>query len=412
MLKRIAVSELRVGMYVDELCGSWMEHPFWRSRFALKEADDVRRIVESGIRELWIDTEKGLDSDSQTAHAPTRAEAQAEIERRLLKSATEPGQTDDRVSLADEMERAHAVYARLRPIIQNVFNEARMGRAVSSDMAFDLVDEIFQSVQRNANALISLSRLKRADDYTYMHSVAVCGLMIALARQLGLGEEDSREAGLGGLMHDIGKSQIPDRILRKPDKLTDGEWVQMKAHPEIGHSILSEASYGPIPMDVVLHHHEKIDGTGYPHGIAGDSLSLFAKMATVCDVYDAITSNRPYKTGWSGAESIRKMAEWAPRCFDERVFQAFVKTVGIYPVGTLVRLEGGRLAVVIEHNESALLKPIVKVFYSISSQSRITPEVIDLAQHHSGLRILGREDPAAWGLTRIDELWTGHPVRV
>ena len=134
MLKRIAVSELRVGMYVDELCGSWMEHPFWRSRFALKEADDVRRIVESGIREVWIDTEKGLDTDSQTARAPTRAEAQAEIERRLLKSAaTEPGLADGRVSLADEMERAHAVYARLRPIIQNVFSEARMGRAVSSD---------------------------------------------------------------------------------------------------------------------------------------------------------------------------------------------------------------------------------------------------------------------------------------
>jgi HD-GYP domain-containing protein (c-di-GMP phosphodiesterase class II) len=213
-------------------------------------------------------------------------------------------------------------------------------------------------------------------------------------------------------MHDIGKSQIPDRILRKPDKLTDDEWVQMKAHPEIGHSILSEASYGPIPMDVVLHHHEKIDGTGYPHVLAGDSLSLFAMMATVCDVYDAITSNRPYKTGWSGAEAIRKMAEWAPRCFDDRVFQAFVKTVGIYPVGTLVRLEGGRLAVVIEHNECALLKPIVKVFYSISSQRRITPEIIDLAHPQNGLRILGREDPAAWGLTRIDELWTGHPVRV
>ncbi len=413
MLKRIAVSELRVGMYVDELCGSWMEHPFWRTRFALRDADDVRRIAESGIQEVWIDTEKGVDGDSLNAHAPTRAEAEAEIERRLLKSAAAGAEhADDRVSCADEMERAHAVYARLRPIVLNVFSEARMGRAVSSEMAFDLVDEVFQSVRRNASALISLSRLKRADDYTYMHSVAVCGLMIALARQLGLSEEDSREAGLGGLMHDIGKSQIPDRILRKPDKLTDDEWVKMKAHPEIGHSILSEGSYGPIPMDVALHHHEKIDGTGYPHRLAGNSISLFALMASVCDVYDAITSNRPYKTGWSAAEAIRKMAEWAPGCFDDKVFQAFVKTVGIYPVGTLVRLEGGRLGVVVEHNEHALLKPTVKVFYSISSQSRIAPELIDLAQSRNGLRILGREDPAAWGLTRIEDLWTGHPVRV
>ena len=400
-------------MYIDELCGSWMEHPFWRSRFALKEAGDVRRIEQSGIREVWIDTEKGVDADTLIAPAPTRAEAEAEIERRLLKSAaTRPEQADDRLSCADELERAHAVYARSRPIILNMFGEARMGHALGADTASELVDEIFQSVQRNSSALISLSRLKRADDYTYMHSVAVCGLMIALARQLGLSEEDSREAGLGGLMHDIGKSKIPDRILRKPDKLTDDEWVKMKAHPEIGHSILSKGSYGPIPMDVVLHHHEKIDGTGYPHRLAGDSISLFARMASVCDVYDAITSNRPYKTGWSAAEAIRKMAEWAPGYFDERIFQAFVKTVGIYPVGTLVRLEGGRLAVVVEHNERALLKPTVKVFYSITSLSRIAPELIDLADSRNGARILGREDPSAWGLTRIEELWTGHPVRV
>jgi hypothetical protein len=165
-------------------------------------------------------------------------------------------------------------------------------------------------------------------------------------------------------------------------------------------------------MDVVLHHHEKIDGSGYPHHLAGDSISLFAQMGTVCDVYDAITSNRPYKTGWSPAEAIRKMSEWAPRHFRDKVFHAFVKTVGIYPVGTLVRLEGGRLGVVVEHNERALLKPTVKVFYSIASQSRIAPELINLADSRNGLRILGREDPAAWGLTRIEELWTGHPVRV
>jgi putative nucleotidyltransferase with HDIG domain len=266
-------------------------------------------------------------------------------------------------------------------------------------------------VQRNSSALISLSRLKRADDYTYMHSVAVCGLMIALARQLGLSEQDTREAGLGGLMHDIGKAKVPDRILRKPDRLTDDEWVKMKAHPEIGHSIMAKGSYGPIPMDVVLHHHEKIDGSGYPHRLAGDSISVFARMASVCDVYDAVTSNRPYKTGWSPAEAVRKLAEWAPGTFDERVFQAFVKTVGIYPVGTLVRLQCGRLGVVVEHNENAVLKPKVKVFYSIQSQSRIAPEVLDLAHPRCPHRIVSREDAAAWGLTRVDELWSGHPIQ-
>jgi putative nucleotidyltransferase with HDIG domain len=413
VLKRISVSELRVGMYIDELCGSWMEHPFWRTRFALKEANDVRRIAESGIQHVWIDTDKGLDADALASHARTRAEAEAEVERKLLQSAAAaPAGAGDRASFAEELERALSVCARARPAVLSMFSEARMGRAIGSEMACDLVDEIFQSVQRNSGALISLSRLKRADDYTYMHSVAVCGLMIALCKQLGLSQVETREAGLGGLMHDIGKAKIPDRILRKPDKLTDDEWVKMKAHPEIGHSIMSRETYGPIPMDVVLHHHEKIDGTGYPHRLAGDSISVFAKMASVCDVYDAVTSNRPYKTGWSPAEAIRKLAEWAPGHFDDRVFQAFVKTVGIYPVGTLVRLQCGRLGVVAEHNENALLKPKVKVFFSIQSQSRIPPEVIDVADPRGSHRIVGREDPACWGLTRIDELWSGHPVRI
>ena len=412
MLKRIAVAELRVGMYVDELCGSWMEHPFWRTRFQLKDSNDVGRIVASGIHEVWIDTDKGVDAGPLTSHGPTRAEAQAEIERKLQAAVVAPAQGDERAPLSEELERAHTVYVRARPAVLTMFNEARLGHVVGLESAAELVDDIYQSVQRNSSAIISLSRLKRADDYTYMHSVAVCGLMIALSRHLELNEDDTREAGVAGLMHDIGKSMIPDRILRKPDKLSDDEWAKMRSHPQLGHAILSRGTFGQVPLDVVLHHHEKIDGSGYPHKLAGDAISLFAKMGTVCDVYDAVTSNRPYKTGWPPAEAIRKMAEWAPGHFDDRVFQAFVRTVGVYPVGTLVRLDCGRLGVVVEHNDQALLRPKVSAFYSIQSQSRIAPEQIDLTDRHCPHRIIGREDPAAWGLTRIDEVWTGSPIRL
>jgi putative nucleotidyltransferase with HDIG domain len=412
VLKRIAVSELRIGMYIDELCGSWMEHPFWRTSFALRDEGDVRRILASGIHEVWIDTGKGLDIDAGAGSVPTRAEAEAEIDRKLQSAAAQVVPGADRTTFAEELERARALYARARTAVLNMFSEARLGHPIDAGAASELVDEIFQSVQRNSSAMVSLSRLKRADEYTYMHSVAVAALMITLCRQLGLSEADTREAGLAGLMHDIGKSKIPDRILRKPDRLSDEEWVTMKSHPEIGHTILFQAGLGPIPLDAVLHHHEKIDGSGYPHGLAGDSISLFARMASVCDVYDAVTSNRPYKSGWSPAEAIRKLAEWAPGHFDESVFQAFVKTVGVYPVGTLVRLECDRLGVVVEHNERALLRPQVKTFFSITSQSRIAPELLDLADPRSNHRIIGREDPAAWGLTRIDDLWGGHPIRV
>jgi putative nucleotidyltransferase with HDIG domain len=412
VLKRIAVSELRIGMYIDELCGSWMEHPFWRTRFQLKDANDVDRIMASGIREVWIDTDKGADGDPLPSRAATRAQAEAEVERKLQLAVTAPAPVVDRTALAEELERAHAVYVRARPAVLTMFNEARIGHAVGGETAAKLVDDIYQSVQRNSGAMISLSRLKRADDYTYMHSVAVCGLMIALSRQLGLSEQDAREAGVGGLMHDIGKSMIPDRILRKPEKLSDDEWAKMKSHPQVGHEILSRGSFGPIPLDVVLHHHEKIDGTGYPHRLAGSAISLFAKMGSVCDVYDAVTSNRPYKTGWAPAEAIRKMAEWAPGHFDDRVFQAFVRTVGIYPIGTLVKLDCDRLGVVVEHNDQALLKPTVAVIFSTKSQGRLAPERIDLSDRHCSHRIVGREDPAAWGLTRIDDVWTGSPIRL
>ena len=149
-----------------------------------------------------------------------------------------------------------------------------------------------------------------------------------------------------------------------------------------------------IALDVCLHHHERVDGTGYPDKLSGDNLSLFARMGSVCDVYDAITSERCYKAGWAPAESIRKMAEWQEGQFDSTIFQAFVKTIGIYPSGTLVKLKSTRLAVVIEQSDKNLLTPIVKVFFSTKANSPMQPEIIDLAQSTDS--ILSAEDPAKW----------------
>jgi putative nucleotidyltransferase with HDIG domain len=261
-------------------------------------------------------------------------------------------------------------------------------------------------VLRNPGALISLARLKTADDYTYMHSVAVCGLMVSLARQLGLDEKEVREAGMAGLMHDLGKAVMPMAVLNKPGKLTDDEVDVIKSHPAEGHRLLLEGkSASAIVLDVCLHHHEKVDGSGYPDKLTGDEISLFAKMGAVCDVYDAITSNRPYKAGWDPAESIRKMTEWSKDHYDERVFQAFIKSIGIYPVGSLVKLGSGRLAVVIEQSEKSLLAPRVKAFFSTKAQTYIVPELIDLSRAGASEKIVGREDAAKWGIKNLDELW-------
>lgn len=405
MLKRIAVKDIKLGMFICEFCGSWMEHPFWKTRFLLDDEKDLHAIQASGIKELWIDVSQGIDA-SDAAAAKTEAEVAQEAEALLL--GADKAAVGEKLSLDEEIQTAAKLCAKAKEAVIEMFRDARMGRAIQVEQARALVEEISNSVLRQPHALISLARLKNADEYTYMHSVAVCALMIALARQLNIDEEMVREAGFAGLLHDLGKVGIPMKVLNKPGKLTDAEFSVVKSHPEVGARILMENyDVSPMVLDVCLHHHEKVDGTGYPHGLKGDTISLFAKMGAVCDVYDAITSNRPYKKGWAPADSIRKMAEWSKGHFDEAVFQAFVKTVGIYPTGSLVRLESGRLAVVVEQNEHSLLNPTVKVFFSAKTKMPIIQETLDLAALKGKDKIIGRESPDDWGFKNLDMLWSG-----
>jgi putative nucleotidyltransferase with HDIG domain len=400
MLKKISVEHVRLGMHLHAFCGSWLEHPFWRTKFVLTDPNDITQIVESSIKEVWIDASKGLDvpSDEVTEEAENVTPEQAAPPKPLVQ---------EKVSFNDEVKRAAKICAKGKEAVISMFQEARMGKAVDAEAAMPLVEEISNSVMRNPGALISLARLKTADDYTYMHSVAVCALMIALARQLQLSEEDTRAAGMAGLMHDLGKAMMPMAVLNKPGKLTEAEFAVIRTHPEEGYKLLLTASgVNEVTKDVCLHHHEKIDGSGYPKGLNGETMSLFAKMGAVCDVYDAITSNRPYKAGWDPAESIKRMAEWTGH-FDATVFQAFVKSLGIYPTGSFVRLDSGRLGVVIEQGEKSLLKPKVKVFFSSKSQAYIKPEIIDLGRPGVHEKIAGREDPKKWGIQDVDRYWAG-----
>lgn len=402
MLKKITVDQLKLGMHIHEFCSSWMDHPFWRTKFVLDDPDDLRQIQTCGIKELWIDVHKGLDV---AVVGQTKQETEAQIDATLVRIAA-PKEAPPKVSMAEEVARAKKICVTAKSAVVSMFQEVRMGKAVDHEAAGALVEEITDSVVRNPGALISLARLKSADDYTYMHSVAVCALMVALARQLGIDEKTTREAGMAGLLHDLGKANMPLEVLNKPGKLTDEEFRIMKSHPAEGHRMLVEAgAVGEIPLDVVLHHHEKVDGSGYPKGLKADEISLFAKMGAVCDVYDAITSNRPYKAGWDPAESIRKMTEWSRGHFDERVFHAFVKSIGIYPIGSLVRLDSGRLGIVVDQTEQSLLTPKVRVFFSVKANMHIPPEVVDLSQRGSTDKIVSREDPAKWNFPDLDQMW-------
>jgi HD-GYP domain-containing protein (c-di-GMP phosphodiesterase class II) len=312
------------------------------------------------------------------------------------------------VSIEREMARAAQICKQSKQAVIAMFQEVRMGNAVDTGGARRLVEDISDSVSRNPSALISMARIKTADDYTYMHSVAVCAMMVALGRQLGLDDAQTRSAGLAGLLHDLGKALMPPLILNKPGKLTVSEFGVIKSHPVEGHGLLLNVEkMDPVALDVCLHHHEKMDGSGYPKGLKGDEISLLAKMGAVCDVYDAITSNRPYKAGWDPAESLRKMAEWSKGHFDPAVFQAFVKSMGIYPVGSLVLMKSGRIGIVTEQAGKSLTTPKVKLFYSTKSSLRIPALMVDLSRADTVDRIAGREDPDKWRFPDLHELWSG-----
>ena len=407
MLKKISVQQLQLGMHLKEFCGSWLDHPFWRTGFVLKDPNDIDLILASKIKEVWIDCSLGSDvvaevkGGAEVTQAPPPPTTPV-VERVARVRETKP------VPASQEVERAALICQESKAAVVSMFEEVRMGKAVDVGGARQLVEDISDSISRNPGAIISLARLKTADDYTYMHSVAVCAMMVALAKQLGLDEAQTRSCGMAGLLHDLGKVAMPVDVLNKPGKLTDAEFDIMKQHPVEGHKMLLAGSdVDPVAIDVVLHHHEKTSGTGYPKGLKGDQISLYSKMGAVCDVYDAITSNRPYKAGWDPAESLRKMAEWANGHFDLMIFQAFVKSMGIYPVGSLIRLKSGRIGVVMEQSNKSLTTPIIKVFYSTKSEMRIAPVIVDLSKTTEVDKILNREDPAKWNFPDLNALWSG-----
>ncbi|MFU9135966.1 HD-GYP domain-containing protein [Erwinia tasmaniensis] len=387
MIRRIGIEALRTGMYVHKLEVFWLKHPLVRNDMLLTSEQQIQIIMENGIKEVWIDLDKGRAPDV----APST---------KTVADHAAPVQT----SMHSEVAQAQAICLTARGQIMDMFSNARMGKSIRADSTLPLVDEIGGSISRHPAALLSVVRLKTHDDYTYLHSVAVCALMVSLARQLQLDERQVRQAGTAGLLHDVGKAGIPLEILNKPGKLTDDEFELMKLHPAIGESLLRKSNDDTEVLDVALHHHEKINGEGYPHGLKGEGISLLARMAAVCDVYDAVTSDRPYKAGWNPAAAMHQMASWEGH-FDRQIFHAFVKAVGIYPPGSVVRLASGRIAVIAEPGEKSLLQPKVCVFFSLITRQPIKPEIVDLGSRYCWDSIAGLEESATWSGINLNALW-------
>lgn len=394
MIKKALTTELKVGMYIHDLAADWSVHPFMRSSFPLKTDQEIATISDCGIREVYIDTDRGLD----LPNAPTKEEVQKALDQQMFEAAQQAS-VPVRVSYGEEVGRARAIKAQAATLVRNVMADVRLGQAVELENVEPLVAAITESILRNSGALMGLMYIKNKDDYTFLHSVSVCTFMVAFCRSVGLDADTTRQAGLGGLLHDTGKALVPDEILNKPGRLTDEEFAIIKRHPSDGHALLLKTpNIGAIPLDITLHHHERVDGSGYPERLDGERISTLAKMTAIVDVYDAITADRCYHRGMSPTDALRKIFEWSQYHFDPDLVKAFMRCVGIYPVGTLVLLESGRLGVVVEHNEQNLLAPRLKVFYD-TKRGYIPPVEVDLARsmgRGGADKIVSHENPQKW----------------
>lgn len=377
MIKKVPSSDLKVGMYIHDIAADWSQHPFLRQSFALKADSEIATILECAIPYVYIDTARGLDLPD----APTKEESDRELEQKIIKVAEQMEIPKVKISTAAEMGKAKQIKSQAANLVRTVMADVRLGKAVELEQVTPIVTGITESILRNSGALIGLMHIKNKDDYTFLHSVSVCTFLVAFCRSMGLDSELTYQAGIGGLLHDTGKALVPDAILNKPDRLTEEEFAIIKKHPRDGYDILLKSpGISDIALDITLHHHERIDGSGYPERLSADEISTLAKMAAIVDVYDAITADRCYHKGMPPTEALRKIFEWSTFHFDPVLVKAFMRCVGIYPVGTLVLLDSARLGVVTEHNEGSLLQPKIKVFYDTKKMAYITPLEIDLAK--------------------------------
>ncbi|MDR6835007.1 MULTISPECIES: HD-GYP domain-containing protein [unclassified Sphingopyxis] len=420
MLLHLKPEQVEIGMFVDAFDGRWIDHPFWRSRFLIETADQLARIRASGVNAVIVDrsrsrmaTDAAADvilPDDRRQSARGLAPPCPGVERRRANIfAPPPGEHPVRpASYAQERRRAERLIAKSKQAVVDLFGAARMGRAVEARRMASLAEAVGKSITRQSRAMIDLVRLKQKDEYTYLHSVAVCALMINFARHLKLDEAEVQALGVAGLLHDVGKVAIADDVLFKPGKLTTCERSAVEVHPEAGHAFLMKSQDIPAAaFEVCLRHHEKMDGTGYPGGLSGEALSLYARMGAICDVYDAVTSDRPYKAAWTPCEALTAMQGWAGH-FDPHLLDQFADSLGIFPTGTLVTLSSGMLAIVVGSAGAAGETIIVRVFFDCDLLAECAPSDLEIGPAPREPRIMGRASHKFW---RFDD-WPATAARV
>ncbi len=363
MIKRINTKQLKPGMFIDDMNCGWLRHPFLTNKITISDEEMIERIVKHGIREVYIDTEKGLT----VTDAPTMEEVNRDIQAEMDRVAESKPDPAPQVPIKDELKKAREIKKEAKKTIHNIMDDVRFGKQIETVKVESVVSNMVNSIFRNQDALLSMGRLKKIDEYTYMHSMTVGVLMIAFGKHLGFDKDTLQKIGIGAMLHDIGKMNVPEELLTSDRKLLDHEYEIMKQHVVHSRTLLENTEgISETSIKIAAQHHERIDGSGYPDGLKGEDISSLGKAAAIADVYDAMTSKRKYQPRYEPTEVLRKLFEWSEHFYDKQMVQQFIRCVGIYPVGTLVRLESG-------------------------------PSVIDLSKD-TGHRIISHEPSEQWGI--------------
>lgn len=396
MATRIHITQLRPGMCIEKLDCSWFATPFFRHRMAVTSMEQIEQLKACGVKTLDISGELGTDSPAveEGNQEPSAASDPSPV-------LTTP-QDVTGIPFEDELPAAKLVYTAAKNVIEEAMLDVRMGRDINMDAVNQVVSEMADSVLRNPDALTSLSRLKHFDEYTFFHSVNTSLLALSLGRNLGIDEVLLHQLGVGTLLHDIGKTKIPLEILNKPGKYEAHEFEIMKQHVMRGAEVLSGTTgLTDNYLKPALEHHERVDGTGYPYQRQKCDLSQFGMMAAVVDIYDAITSDRCYHKAKPAHEALQFLYLISQKGhLEHTLVQRFIQVVGVYPVGSIVRLNTGEVAVVSRINRHMPLEPVVLVVKNAGNTIVSHPETVDLAHTEGPPRrsIAAVTDPGSTGI--------------
>ena len=397
---KVLTIDLEIGMYVSSLDRPWLETPFVLQGFQLETDKDIERLRKH-CDYVYIDTHQSVMEENtirrKVSYGP-RLSRQQMFPDRTLKIYK------DNADWKDEYPKAQDAVKSLSEGLDDIFASAGRGGGLNMAKVKLAVEPMINSITRNPDACIWLARMKQEDQYTYQHSLGASIWAVALGRQLGLPKSDLRSLAIGGLLFDAGKLQLDKDLLNAERPLTEDEFETVKSHVQLGVEAIQKGGVmNRDVIDMVSYHHERHDGSGYPEGLSGDSIPIFARIAAIVDCYDAITSHRSYARATSPSIAIKKLYEWKDIDFQAELVEEFIQAVGIYPAGTLVELSSGEVAVVIAEYRTRRLRPKLMVLLDCEKQPLLDVKMIDLliqkeSEDGTPLDIVSSLEPEAYGI--------------